>query len=74
MANLVKSANLEIEKSKSLQLKNSDYVRKLETDAEAYKGSLNKLRASLSGKGGVEIDSIIGNIFLEIDNYNSGRV
>ena len=28
MANLVKNANLEIEKSKSIQLRNSDYLRK----------------------------------------------
>jgi len=35
---------------------------------------LNKLRTSLAGKGGIEVDSIISNIFLEIDNYSSGRV
>jgi hypothetical protein len=28
----------------------------------------------LAGKGGVEVDSIINNIFVEIDNYGSGRI
>lgn len=32
------------------------------------------MRTSLAGKGGVEIDSIINNIFREIDSYSSGRV
>lgn len=53
MANLVKSANLEIEKSKTLQLRNSEYMRRFEGDTEAYKGYLNRLRTSLAGKGGV---------------------
>lgn len=32
------------------------------------------MRASLAGKGGVEIDSIINNIFREIDSYSAGRI
>jgi hypothetical protein len=66
MANLVKSANSEIEKSKTLQSRNSEYIRKTESDLEAYKASLGKLRANLTGKYGVEIDSLITNLFLEI--------
>lgn len=73
MANLVKSANLEIEKSKTYQSKHSEIVRKSEADAEAYKGYLLKLRTNLSGKG-LEVDSIIDNIFREIDTYGSGRI
>ena len=65
MANLVKSANLELGK-------NSEYIRKLESDTEAYRGSLNKLRTNLSG--GIEIDSIIKGIFLEIDSRGSSRI
>jgi hypothetical protein len=74
MANLVKSANLEIEKSKSINLKNSEVLRKYESDVDAYRGYLGKLRTSLHGQAGPEIDSLITNIFLEVENYNSGRV
>ncbi len=72
MANLVKSANAEIEKSKTLQLTNSTLIRKGEADAEAYRGYLNKLRTSLAGTN-PEVDSIIANIFREIDSYSTGR-
>ena len=55
MANLVKSANLEIEKSKTSNIRVSESVRKYESEIETYRGSLNKLRSSLSGKVGIEI-------------------
>lgn len=73
MANLVKSANAEIEKSKSLQLNNTTIIRKTEADAEAYRGYLLKLRSNLAGMN-PEVDSIITNIFREIDSYSSGRI
>lgn len=53
MANLVKSANLEIEKSKTIQVRNSEYIRQTEIDLEAYRTSFSKLRSSLTGKYGV---------------------
>jgi hypothetical protein len=74
MANLVKSANNEIEKSRGLQARNTEYLRKLEADTEAYKGYFAKIRSSISGKAGLEIDSIVDNIFREIENYNRGQV
>ncbi len=52
MANLVKSANIEIEKSKSINLKNTEILRRYESDVETYKGYLGKLRTSISGKAG----------------------
>lgn len=73
MANLVKSANAEIEKSKTLQLTNTTLIRKNEADAVAYRGYLNKLRTSLAGTS-PEVDSIIVNIFREIDSYNGGKM
>ena len=73
MANLVKSANLEIEKSKNLNVKTVEGLRRYEADCEAYKGLLGKLRGSLEGKAGIEIDSIIGNIFLEVERISAGQ-
>ena len=64
MANLIKSANQEIEKSKSFNLKTTENLRRYESDVEAYRGVLGKLRSSIVGRGGVEIDSLISNIFL----------
>jgi hypothetical protein len=64
MANLIKSANQEIEKSKSFNLKTTENLRRYESDVEAYRGVLGKLRSSLAGKGGIEIDSLINNIYL----------
>lgn len=73
MANLVKSANFEIEKSKTLNVRTVEGLRKYESECEAYKGLLEKLRVSLEGKAGVEIDSLVGNIFLEAERINSGQ-
>lgn len=53
MANLVKSANSEIEKTKTLQARNTEYIRKTEADLDAYKLSMSKLRSNLGGKYGV---------------------
>lgn len=55
MANLVKNANLEIEKSKSLNSKTVEGLRRYESDCEAYKGLLAKLRTELSGRANIEI-------------------
>lgn len=73
MANLVKSANFEIEKSKTLNVRTVEGLRRYESECEAYKGLLEKLRVSLEGKAGVEIDSIVGNIFLEAERISSGQ-
>lgn len=73
MANLVKNANLEIEKSKSLNSKTVEGLRRYESDCEAYKGLLAKLRTELSGRANVEVESIVGNIFLEAERISAGQ-
>lgn len=73
MANLVKSANSEIEKSKSSGIKSVETLRRTEAEIEAYKGLFGKLKTSLAGVGGVEIDSIISSIFVEFDKIATGR-
>jgi hypothetical protein len=73
MANLVKNANLEIEKSKSLNSKTVEGLRRYESDCEAYKGLLAKLRTELSGRANLEIESIVGNIFLEAERISAGQ-
>ena len=73
MANVVRSANSEIEKSKTTGLKSIESLRKTEAEVEAYRGLFGKLKNSLAGVGGVEIDSIIGSIFVEFDKIATGR-
>ena len=73
MANVVRSANTEIEKSKTTGLKSIESLRKTEAEVEAYRGLFGKLKNSLAGVGGVEIDSIIGSIFVEFDRIATGR-
>jgi len=73
MANLIKSANSEIEVSKKLQQDNDAKLRQFQGDINAYRESLNKLKTNLSGLS-PEVDSIVVNIFREIDTYRSGVV
>jgi len=74
MANLVKSANLEIEKSKSLQLSNTDLLRRAEGNVESYKGALLKLRSTIGGNAGVELESLINTIFLDLEGSLQGKI
>ena len=73
MANLIKSANQEIEKSKTQNSRTIEGLRRYESENEAYKGLLSKLRGSLEGQVGIEVDSIISNIFLEAERISSGH-
>ena len=73
MANLVKNANVEIEKSRTQNSKTIEGLRRYESENEAYKGLLSKLRGSLEGHMGIEVDSIISNIFLEAERISSGH-
>jgi len=68
MANVVKSANSEIEKSKHSGIKTMENLRKSEAEIEAYKGLFGKLRTSMSSIQGIEINAILGAIFTEFDN------
>lgn len=63
MANVVKSANLEIEKSKSSGIQTVEQLRRSEAEIDAYKGLFSKLKTSMGGmEGGIEINSILGAI------------
>lgn len=71
MANLVKTANLEIEKAKTSSIKRDQTIRKYETDMNAYKGYFSKIKSSIGGNLSVEMESVLSNIFLEVDKYGS---
>jgi hypothetical protein len=73
MANVVRSANSEIEKSKTSGLRSIETLRRFEAENEAYKGIFGKLKNSLAGVGGTEIDSIISSIFVEFDKIATGH-
>jgi hypothetical protein len=73
MANVVKSANSEIERSKASGLQSIESLRRTEAEIEAYRGLFGKLKTSLSGVGGIEVDSILGSIFTEFDKVSSGQ-
>lgn len=73
MANVVRSANSEIEKSKSSGLKSIEGLRRTEAEVEAYRGLFGKLKNSLASIGGVEVDSIINSVFVEFEKISSGK-
>jgi hypothetical protein len=73
MANVVRSANSEIEKSKTSGLRSVETLRKTEAENEAFRGIFGKLKNSLAGVGGIEIDSIISSVFVEFDKLATGR-
>jgi hypothetical protein len=75
MANLVKTANLEIEKARQSSSKTHESLRKLEADIDAYRGYFGKIKNSMSGVNvGLEMESLLGNILREVDQYNQYRV
>ena len=49
MANLVKNANLEIEKTKSISQKSLDSIRSYESEIGVLQGYISKIRSSLHG-------------------------
>lgn len=51
MANLIKNANLEIEKSKAISVKRDEAVRKYESDANMFEGYVNKIRSQIVNLG-----------------------
>lgn len=73
MANVVKTANSEIELSRTSGLRSVDSLKRSEAEVEAYKGLFGKLKGSLAGVGGIEIDSIVSTIFLEFDKVGAGQ-
>lgn len=73
MANLVKTANLEIERTKKAQLEREEILKKYQSDIGSLEGYITKIRGSVSGKLSVEDESILGNIFRDFDSYYTGR-
>ena len=74
MANVVKSANSEIEKSKLSSSKTIESLKKSEAEIEAYKGLFNKMKTSMGSiEGGFEINSIIQSIFGEFERVGAGQ-
>ena len=74
MANLVKTANEEIEKSKSLQLHNTELLRHHEADLESYKTSMAKLRTTLGNGLTPELSSMVQAIFTDLESSSSRRI
>lgn len=75
MANLVKNANLEIEKVKSISGKAGDASSRLQSEVGMLEGYIGKIRSSLM-QGGVtaEQESILNNIFRDFDTYVTTRI
>lgn len=75
MANLVKNANLEIEKVKSISGKAGDATSRLQSEIGVMEGYLGKIRASLAGLGlSTEQESVFANIFRDFDSYITTRI
>lgn len=75
MANLVKNANFEIEKSKAIAIKSGEAYQKFESDIGVLEGFVTKLRASIIAGGlTTEQESIFSNIFKDFDTYIHTRV
>ncbi len=55
MANLVRNANLEIQKVKSISTKRDDSLKRLETEIGILEGFIGKIRSGL-GQGGVSTE------------------
>ena len=73
MANVIKSANAEIEKTKTSGIKSVESLRLLESQNEAYRGLFSKLKQSSAGIGNIEVNSILGAIFTEFDKVSTGN-
>jgi hypothetical protein len=54
MANLVKNANLEIEKSRTISSKSSEAIAKYESEIGLLQGYIGKIRSSLQGGLSIE--------------------
>lgn len=75
MANLVKNANLEIEKAKTISLKRDESFKRYESEIGVLEGYIGKIRSSMLASGlSTEQESILGNILREFDTYITTRV
>ena len=68
MANLIKNANLEIEKSKAISFRRDEQLVKYESDLNALKGYIGKIKSSVVGIPH-EHESVLKTIISEYDTY-----
>ena len=68
MANLIKGANLEIEKTKTIASKREEALKTFESQAGMLEMFLTKIRSSLSGLS-IEQESIISTIYRDFDSF-----
>ena len=73
MANLVKNANLEIEKTKTIASKREEAVKTYESQIGMLEGFVQKIRSNVSGLS-TEQESIVSRIFGEFDSFIHTRV
>lgn len=69
MANLVKNANLEIEKSKSISSRSHDAIKSYESEIGVLRGYIGKIKSNLHGQLNEEQESILYNILGDFDNF-----
>jgi len=75
MANLIKNANLEIEKSKAISGGRDSTLKRFESEVGILEGFITKIRGSLIAGGlTTEQESIFNNIFKDFDGYLTTRV
>jgi hypothetical protein len=68
MANLIKNANLEIEKTKSITSKRDEAIKKFETENGLLKGYITKIRSSMTGLP-IEQESLLRTILTDYDSF-----
>lgn len=75
MANLIKNANLEIEKTKSISGRTGESLKRYETEIGVLEGIVGRLRSGIIAGGlTTEQESIFNNIFRDFDNYQTTRI
>ena len=67
MANLIKNANMEIEKTKAISTKREETLKVYESKVGVLEGFMGKIKSSLTGLS-IEQESLISGIF---DQYHS---
>ena len=75
MANLIKNANLEIEKSKNIAVKREEAFKEIQGSCNVYESHISKLRQTVFSLGlNVESTSVLDNIFKEFDSFIATRI
>ena len=69
MANLGKNANLEIEKTKSIQMKREEDLKESQSQLTIMNGVMSKVRSMEFEGMSIEQKSIISNVFAQFDQY-----